>query len=185
MTIDRVPIELQGGPGGNGVVTLYFLDGAAAQPAVCDFVDVWKNGAPDDVSFLVRDTGDRIDEKSGTLTGVWSGGVESGDLGFQSGPWIAGTGFRINWQTAGLVAGKRVRGRSFIVPLYQGAFNTNGNPDGPWLNTILDAADALIADTPGNLVIWSRPRGDMEGSAHPVVSASVPQSPAGLRSRRT
>lgn len=184
MTIDRVRIELTGGPGGDGVTTMYFLDGAAAQPAVLAFALAWSGALPDDVTLHVADTGDTINAETGELTGVWNGGDDGGYVGTSPDPFIAGSGMRIRWLTAGIVAGRRVSGSTFLVPLAAGIFTTAGVPSTMWVDNFLTAANALIADTAGNMVVWSRPTGSRVGSSHPVVSAAVPVQSSYLTSRR-
>jgi hypothetical protein len=185
MSIERVTIEVTGGPGGNGVTSLYFLDAAAAQPAVCDFAEVWSNALPNDCQLLIKNQGDIIDEENGALTGTWSGGATTGFTGLADVAWTAGVGMRIRWQTAGLVRGRRVSGTSFIVPMGATSFGSNGIPIPLWLDGLGDAATALIADTPGNMVVWSRQKGDDLGSRHVVTSPLVPVEAAFLRTRRS
>jgi len=184
MTVERMRVELEGGPGGPGVCTLYFRDAGAAVPAVLAFVDVWAQACPDDVTFTVPDTGDVLNQETGTLVGVWSGGVAGGFVGDSPDPFIAGSGARVRWLTTGLVDGHRVRGSTFLVPVAAGIFTTAGILGTEWVDNFQDAADALIASTPGNMVVWSRPTADRVGTIHNVVSAQVPLTPTSLRSRR-
>nr|CRY95346.1 hypothetical protein [uncultured prokaryote] len=185
MTIDRLHIELVGGPGGNGVVTFYALDGPAAQPAVKAFADRWHNILPNDVILNVPNVGDTIDEETGDLVDVWTGGTVGGFTGADAGSWAAGVGMRINWRTAGIVRSRRVQGRTFLVPIGAGCFENNGLPKALYVDGIGDWASELVSATPGNLVVWSRPVGDSFGSAHPIVSLSVPVESTMLRTRRT
>lgn len=184
MSIERLQVALTGGPGGNGVWTTYWLDAAAAQPQVLDFCAAWRNGMPDDVTLSVPDTGDVINEETGDLTSVWAGGTDGGYAGIGSAGWAAGVGMMIGWRTAGIVDGRRVNGRSFMVPLVSTVFGTNGLPLTAWVDVFLDEANDLIAHTPGNMQIWSRPKGESLGSTHSVVSATVPVTATSLRSRR-
>lgn len=191
MAIDRVTIELSGGPGGLGITTFWFLDGAAAQPAVRAFADSWQEALPNDITLTVQDQGDRINEETGGLVGTWSGGVVAGYVGIGTGAWAAGVGIRIRWLTAGIVNGRRVSGTTFLVPIMFDGFRDNGVPTVAVLDAYTDAADALIAATPGNMVVWSRPKIDPEtdevvrvGSKHAVTSAVVPVIPTSLRTRR-
>ena len=165
-------------------MTMYFLDAAAAQPAVLAFVETWADAAPDDVTFRVPDTGDKINEETGDLTGVWVGGVDGGYVGQSPDPFIAGTGMRVRWLTGGIVRSRRVSGSTYLVPVAAGIFTTAGVPSTTWVDNFLTAANTLIASTPGNMVIWSRPIAGAGGSDHPVVSATVPVQSSYLTSRR-
>ena len=185
MTVERVRIEVTGGPGGNGVTTLYFKDAGVAQPAVRDFAEAWSNGLPNDCQLLVSDLGDRINEETGEIVGSWTGGLTQSFVGLQSGAWIAGVGMRVRWRTSAYVAGRRVQGSSFIVPMAAPCFDVNGLPLAAWLTALGTAATALIEDTPGNMVVWSRPSGERLGSIHNVEESLVPSQGAFLRTRRT
>lgn len=185
MAIDRVTIEMTGGPGGNGIVTFYALDGAAAQPAVKDLASNWSGVLPNDIILNVPNSGDRINEETGELVGSWTGGTVGGFTGTDAGKWTAGVGMYITWRTSGVVAGRRVLGRTFIVPMGSGVFDVNGLP----LATIVDAvgswATDMINEVPGNFVIWSRPNGTRLGSDHVITSLNVPTTGTSLRTRRS
>jgi hypothetical protein len=185
MTLNRIQVELQGGPGGNGVVTLYGLEAAGLKSAADEFITSWHNLMPNDVIVSSPNTGDVINEETGELTGTWTSGSVVGFTGTDTGTWVAGVGARINWLTAGIVAGRRVQGRTFVVPLGSGAFGTGGLP----LTTTIDYLGAwatnLLDEVPGNLQIWSRPSGARAGSKHTITSAFIPVEGTMLRSRRT
>jgi len=184
MTVDRVRIAITGGPGGNGVTTLYFKEGPVAQPAVVDFAEGLANDLPNDCQLLVSNFGDTINQETGEIVGTWTGGTTTAFVGLQSGAWTAGVGFRVQWRTAGIVAGRRVVGKSFLVPKASSCFDTSGAPTTTSLGGTGTIAQALIDDTPGNMVVWSRPSGSRLGSIHNVVEPFVPPQGAFLRTRR-
>jgi hypothetical protein len=185
MTIDRVTIELTGGPGGNGITTFYALDGVAAQPAVKALALSWRNLLPDDILLNVPNSGDKLNEETGELVGSWTGGSVGGGTGVDVGPWSAGVGCYISWRTAGFVHGRRVRGRTFIVPLGGNAFETTGLPKTTTVTALGIWATTLVEATPGNMVIWHRPTDGAGGSKHPITSLNVPTVGTSLRTRRT
>lgn len=91
----------------------------------------------------------------------------------------------VQLHTAGIVAGRRVRGRSFLGPLVPGN-DADGTPNSTIVSTALAFGNALIdpdAEDP-QLAVWSRPRTALAGSVHVVTSVSVKDSWAILRSRR-
>lgn len=102
--------------------------------------------------------------------------------GGASGPGPAGA--VINWLTTGVNRGRVVRGRTFIVPCSVGAYQADG--------TLLDAVRTSLATSATTYrtssayesLVWSRPRSGAGGAAFPIVSSSVPDMAAVLRSRR-
>jgi hypothetical protein len=105
--------------------------------------------------------------------------------GSGTGAYAGGAGAVVNWLTDAFVGGKRVRGRTFIVPLTQNAFQADGTIADAY-RTSLGAAAVTFATSTPQPAVWSvRHLG-----ASPVytiagmVGASVPDRTALLRSRR-
>lgn len=103
------------------------------------------------------------------------------------------TGVAITWRTAGVVAGKHVKGRTFYVPLHSSVGEADGSPSAAALALFSTAAANLIAaPTNTQLVVWARPKkGPLPlggftrfGSTHLVTGATVKDTFAILRSRR-
>jgi len=117
-------------------------------------------------------------------------GELTGDVGFTPPALVAGTGsgsfagpvgMVVNWITGAIVSGHKVRGRSFMVPLASAAFATDGTPATTSVTTIQTAAAALIAGTPSMVIVTQEP--GLYATSN-VISASVPDRAAVLRSRR-
>ena len=95
----------------------------------------------------------------------------------------AASGARIEWRTSAVVAGRRLRGRTFLVPVYAGAYETDGTLSETAKATLASAAvkywdtSLLTAAQPA---VWSRTHGIMAD----IVSALIPDSVSILRSRR-
>jgi hypothetical protein len=145
-------------------------------------------------TFTVEPSIDVIEDTTGeiqdTLTGdshviVGSGGTD----GFPPANAIA-----VTYRTGGIVAGKHVRGRTFLSPLGSGLQDSDGTPDAAAL-----ALAELFATTwqgPGTSVrgvIWSRPKTVPNsdplayvrfGSNHDITANYVSDQFAVLRSRR-
>lgn len=171
--------------GGAALATHFATPGSGCQP---HFVDFWTSVAlrlATGTVGTVEDSGDTIAEATGTLTGSWSFGTATGFVGGGSSNYPSGVGAVVTWNTDGIVRGRRVRGRTFIVPLDGGSYDASGTLASFALDTFRNAADALITACAGAFVIWSRPSGGAAGSSHPVVSATVSDRVATLRSRRT
>lgn len=110
---------------------------------------------------------------------------QNGDVaGSGAGDWAAPVGGRIEWRTASIVAGRRLRGRSFIVPLVASAFDTAGSLDSNAIGVLQFAADAYLdgGGLPDQVdpCVWSRTHGVLAD----ISNATVPDQATILRSRR-
>jgi hypothetical protein len=103
------------------------------------------------------------------------------------------TGVAVTWRTAGVVAGKHVRGRTFYVPLHSSVAEADGSPSAAALALFATAAANLIAEpTNTQFVVWARPKKSTVepgeflrfGSTHIVTGATIKDTFAILRSRR-
>lgn len=94
----------------------------------------------------------------------------------------APAGAVLNWVTGEFVSGRRVRGRTFLVPLAQSAFQGDGTISTAALSLLTTSATTLIGSNPNNLVVW---RHTPPRSVHAVTGVSVPDRAAVLRSRRS
>jgi hypothetical protein len=149
---------------------------------------------PVDVTITVASAGDTIDDATGNLVGSWSATVGAPVVGTLNSVYSAPAGATVGWNTAGIVGTRRLRGRTFIVPLG----TTNATQQGDWnatvTGTLQTAANALIATASPSMVIWSRPVhanpshvppiAARAGSSSPVVSATVKSKMNVLTSRR-
>jgi hypothetical protein len=140
---------------------------------------------PSAVSWNIPSSGDVIDEVTGQITGAWTGGTAASIAATAAGTYAAGTGCYVRWQTGGIVGGRRVKGRTFLVPISGGLYQSDGTIADATLATLNTAANTLAAT--GKLNIWHRPTnsGSNDGSSHLVTGASGPDRVTSLRSRRT
>lgn len=92
------------------------------------------------------------------------------------------SGVRIDWLTEAIVNGRRLRGRTYIVPVQASVFGTDGRVTAASVTAYQNAANTLISDLnlQGSLAVWSRTHGILAD----VQSAKVPTLGAVLRSRR-
>lgn len=92
----------------------------------------------------------------------------------------------VTWKTAAVIAGRRVRGRTFLGPLQIGAAEANGSPS----SGALTAAGAIATAWTDNgltdtfAVVWHRPVGGSGGTAEDITSHQIRDKMAVLRSRR-
>lgn len=85
----------------------------------------------------------------------------------------------ISWRTGSYVAGREVRGRTFIPGMTE-ASNNLGMPESGALTVFQTAATALINDADSNFAIWS----PKNGSTVIVISGTPWTQWGSLRSRR-
>ena len=184
MTIDKGVWTWTGIPSGPGYSIFYATPDMGLSGDIKTFFESIKNYLPSSVTIESPSSGDRLDEATGMLTGVWSGGVGGSTVGLADPKHSAPAGASVTWLTAGIVNGKRVRGRTFLVPLSVNAYQADGTLDNTAYGVIQSAADALVASAAGDLLVWHRPVAGAGGSAHPVTGAKVSDRVSILTSRR-
>lgn len=100
-----------------------------------------------------------------------------------TGNWTAPAGGRIEWRTEAIVAGRRLRGRTFFVPFTIGSYDGTGTLASATITLLqtegLEYMDAglLVAVRP---CIWSRTHGILAD----ITSLAIPDEVSVLRSRR-
>jgi len=177
----------------------FFLGGFVADPPttqeaidaaarVRTFFDAIKGAFPAAVKINLQSDVEIIDEGNGELLDIRNAGVQASIAGTNTTPSFSGpTGMVVTWRTAGVRNGRRVRGRTFLVPVSSGLYEADGTINNTMVTTVSTAANGLLADTGHpDLGIWSRPSasGATDGGWYPVTSATVPDKVAVLRSRR-
>lgn len=192
-----------GGPGNSFFYMRDFVSSDTEPPnhqAAVDRVDSFKLGIssylPSVVSLSVDPEVQIIDEFTGDLVDVETAVPAAAENGNQpvGQAYSAATGGVITWRTALVRNNRRIRGRTFIVPMSSGAFEADGTllaSTVAGLNII--AADMYNVGPAAVLGIWARPvpadpddpgSVDIDGQWAPVTSHSVPDMSAVLRSRR-
>lgn len=188
MTIRRLRVAWSGtqlvGP---GLSTFYDrqLSPATFVASVVAFFTALQSRAPVGITWTVPGSGDLINEGTGQITGGWSEGGAADVLSSGAGTFAQGVGARIAWDTGGVVAGRHVRGSTYVVPLTSGQYGANGLLTEANRAALETAADNLVAAMAGDLVVWSRPAPGRLGTAHPVTDAVVTNRVSTVRSRRT
>lgn len=188
MQLARMVLQWQGPQiTGQAVTVLHFAgDGGAPNPAsVLAAFNAYKNYIPQGITVTVPGTGDVLEDTNGQLTTVWAaagGGVVAGAGGV--GACAKGVGGVINWKTGAIVNGRRLRGRTFVVPMNAGSFDNTGSIEPNTLVGLQTLANALQASGP--LAVWHRPtaKGAADGTSAGVVSNLVRNKVAYLSSRR-
>jgi hypothetical protein len=123
---------------------------------------------PADVSWVLDPIVESFDGVLGTITGeLPAAGAVAPGSGTGGGAYANGVGLTIKWKTGGMFRGRRIQGRTFIVPLDGNQFGTDGrvrdDTAAAWqgfANAYITACAAL-AVTP---LVWGRPH-DVKATA--------------------
>lgn len=194
--IDRIRVALTGFPGGPGVCTFYAKNATTMGTPLQNLWGVLLLRMPVNVSLQVASAGDRIDDTTGALVGSWSIAPQVGLVGAAAGVYAGPVGLALSWLTSTVADGKRIRGRTFAVPMAQNVYSTNGSAEDSNLAAIRTACADFVTATAANFVVWHRPRlaraadgsrpavTARPGSSADVTSSIVVDRIAVLRSRR-
>lgn len=171
---------------GPGLTTFYFDEaGSGFTAAVSTFFQAVDAYLPIGVGVAVPSSGDLIDVATGALTGTWTDTATGPGVGAGFGAYPAGVGARIVWPTSGIVGGRRVKGSTFLCPLVNSCFGTDGTLDPTFATALAGFATTFRGGATYDLMIWSRPAPGRAGEASEVIDEEVPDKVSWLRSRRT
>jgi hypothetical protein len=197
--IARVKLKWTGFPGGPGLSVFHFKTDSGAAPDATDslavatrtraFAEAIKGMIPANTTLTVDPSVEIIDTATGTLQTVYSVTPPAATVSTASGTitYSAASGAVVTWRTGGIRNGRRVRGRTFLVPIHGNSYQNDGSLDAGYITSINTAATNL-RDIGSNidLCVYGRESapGAADGVAHVVTSHSVPDMAAVLRSRR-
>ena len=129
-----------------------------------------------------------VDEQTGVVRGAQTYTVPSPVVGSGSSSVAAPAGASVRWRTGSVINGRRVNGRTYLVPLYAGAYESNGSLQTTSVSAILTAAQALVttsnASSTFRMAVWHRPGTGAGGFAAPFTGATIKDEVAVLTSRR-
>jgi len=150
---------------------------------VGEFFEALDPVIPNDVVISFSSEVLNLDTSTGQLEGVLTVTPPGNVFGQNTASHAAPAGARIAWTTPAIVAGRRLRGATFIVPISSGAFDTDGTLTSG-VQTTLNAA-ALDFRSTGVFTsvqpsVWSRTHGIQAD----ITGHQVPDRVAVLRSRR-
>lgn len=177
------------GPGGPGVSTFHTVDVTGSSEAFSvssrlqAMFDVLANYLPNEVQTRGPAEAKTLDTATGALVAVHPISAPWVSTGQSNGSYNRAAGARWDWLTAALVGGRRLRGRTYAVPLVAAAFDGDGAVLSSVASSLRTAAETLIAGNASAnvpLQVWSR----THGVARDVVGVTVPPLGAVLRSRR-
>jgi hypothetical protein len=83
----------------------------------------------------------------------------------------------VQWSTTAIVGGRRLKGRTFLAPLWNSGYDGSGTILLATQTTLQTASNALAAA--GTLVVWHRPTtpGGSDGVSHAVSGRHPPPGP--------
>lgn len=157
-------VRWTGGPIGVGASVLHFVSvgSSASAQAVADATRVCfeaiKGQIPTAVS-ISYDAEVREISNAGALVAVYPVTAPLVTTPTGVGPYAAGTGAMVRHSTGIVVGGKRLQGRTFIVPILSSNYSSVGSIAGGTQTTISNAFTALRTTTAGvgsSLAVWSR-----------------------------
>lgn len=188
MKLHRIVLEWAGTAVTGRAVTVLHYDGTedAAPPVAAIKSALSSNAAlfPAGTTITVPGAGDSIDDTTGVLNGSWTAAGGGTVTGTATGATVLGVGACIQWSTGAIVNGRRLRGRTFVVPLGAFVWEPNGTFSSGALTTLGALANALQAT--GGLAVWHRPTtvGGTDGTSAAVLSNKITDKPAFLSTRR-
>lgn len=103
-----------------------------------------------------------------------------------AGAYAGGAGAVVNWVTGAFHQGRKVRGRTFLVPLVQIAYQADGTLAATFQSNIQTAAQAFATSSPTPIIFSDKTSklGVRSTLLAVVTGATVPDRTAILRSRR-
>lgn len=164
-------------------------DAGPCADRVATFLTSIRTKFPTAVTWTIQSDVEAIGPTDGELLNVHSVGARAPITGSAAAAGYSGaSGVVVTWRTQGVRNGRRVRGRTFLVPTANNIYQSDGTIDNTHLNEFVTSATTLLTPPAGGLplVVWARPSavGAQDGDNHVVTSASVPDMAAVLRSRR-
>lgn len=192
MDMLRITARWAGFPGAPGYSNFFFAGGGGLigdQNQVADRIANAFKGVSNHLaagtSITIEPEAAVVDSDTGEVTDFRNidpiAPITSSGSGSYAGP----AGAVVNWRTSDLRNGRRIRGRTFMVPLATSAFDNTGSLAPAALTGLNAFASAIRAgDLDSEFGVWSRPINGSGGVFATVTSHSVPDMVAVLRSRR-
>jgi len=194
--MNKITAVWSGWAGGPGYSNFYFGGTSAdsaqltvAQDRVHDFFAAITLCLPTPVTISFQPSSQRINPGDGVITDdVAVGSVAPVVVGAGGPNFAAVSGACVIWRTGLTVGGRLLKGKTFLIPLSAGVYDTDGTILASRLTELRAAATALAA--PGafaaeqQLQVWHRPVGGTGGVMAPTGTASVSDRVSILRSRR-
>jgi len=192
MTYTQLTARYNGFTGSPGWIRMKFLgaltvaDANTAAANFRTFLFSWAANMPTGSSISVDSTAAIYDD-AGLQTGeITLSSVPSGVTGTSAATYAGGAGAVVNWTTGAFHLGRKVRGRTFAVPLTSGAFAADGTLSATAQSLLQTAAVVFATSSPTPVIFSQKPNGSGGTSSltSVITGATVPDRSAILRSRR-
>jgi len=183
-SLQRYRVHWSGFTGSPGVSTFYF--GSPVDPAA-DLHTLFTAIAghlPSQVRLDFPTSGDVITDTSGQLTGSFTSSGAAQVAGSGTNIYAPTTGAVWKWLTSTAINGRKVLGKTFIVPVDDGSLSS-GTLTTATVTAMQTALTTWHATTAGGLQkVWNRPRVGVPGAQTAITGVTVSNFAAVLRSRR-
>lgn len=176
MTIAQLTVKWDKLTGLPGYSFFYVRSTAASISPIPTFLDAIKQFFPVPLEWTVSPFWKLIDETNGKATGAGGGGPEPKIAATGGTAYAPQSGVQIKWDSGEFVNGRRVKGRTYLVPTVNTRWMAGGVADPVMTNTINAAADVMRQAYTGNLVVWARPLFELDADGHPTEVLKRPGS---------
>ena len=170
MSVFEYTVQWTGGRIGLGFTNWHIHESgadnlAAISTAIRTWYDAVNNTIPNSITNTFPAEVKVLDESTGTLENAVPVTPLSPLTGGGSGTYSANTGRLVRWNTGEVAGGRRITGRTFLVPNIGTAFDSSGSVAASTLSTDNTAHAALLAATQAGdfpqLVVWSKKNGSV------------------------
>jgi hypothetical protein len=193
----KVKIKWTGFTGAPGYTNFFFRDiaGTPSQATAEDAATKARNFGgyvrghlPIETILQVQNDVEVIEETTGELQTMFTVATKTPLPGeAPSAPYSAASGAVVTWRTAGVRNGRRVRGRTFLVPLANSAYQSDGTLAAATVTALTTNLNTFLSPSgSANFGVYARPSSAAatDGIFHQATGFSVPDKVAVLRSRR-
>lgn len=193
MAVYRVKLRWTGFTGAPGYTNLHFsapteptsAGAQAVYAAANTFAGALVSALPSAVRITTESAVEVVDQTTNELVTVFGVTSSPVNAGLMTGGFSSATGACITWETGEVRNGRRVRGRTFVVPMAVAMYDTDGTLTSGAITDLQNAAEGL-AGGGFSFGILGRPTapGAADGGFYTVSSGRVSDKTAILTSRR-
>jgi len=158
-------------------------DAQASLTAIRTFFSTIASRLPNDAALSWPGPVDIFSEAGVLIGSVAPTASPSSVTGGSAAAYSAPSGARVDWETGVITGGKRIRGRSYIVPIAGDQYDADGTIATDFITSVNTAANTMrtsLATAGSPLAVWSRKNSE----ATAVQGQTVKDKAAILRSRR-
>jgi hypothetical protein len=158
------------------------LGAQSASDAIRAFWETFAASMPSGWHYAIDADVETIDDSTGDLIGVTSTTPLVQSVTGATAAYAGGTGACITWVTNSVHFTRRLKGRTFVVPLSTSNYESDGTLTNGVLTQLRSAAAALIGHA--DFGVWGRPVDGTDGLFANATAYNVRDKAAVLRSRR-